>query len=146
MPSRGREVLPVPRAGSAQVVIESSLDPVQVRQESLVLRQRLEPLLGDEPQHEHRVVVGRLPEVPVEAAEQTDGLVIPGPAQVVGQGLEPREPRGHPRSDVERADGSHVSPPSQPASPRASAATGVSSSITRAVSRAMSNSSSVGMT
>ncbi len=53
--------------------------PAQVFEEALIVRQRLEPLLRDLPQHRHRVVVGVLPRPAIHALEQLDGVLPPRP-------------------------------------------------------------------
>ena len=58
-------------------------------------------------EHQDRVVPALLPEVAIEPPEQADRLVVPRPAEVVGQLLERPEPLGKRGSHVEALDGSH---------------------------------------
>ena len=74
---------PVPPGRLAQVGAQALEGPVVVGEEALVPGQGLEALLGDRAQHQHRVLVGAVPEVPVEAAEHDPQVVVPGPEQVV---------------------------------------------------------------
>ena len=83
---------PCGRAG--QIGIELLERPIQMRQKRFILGRGLEFPLVYRTQHQDRVVPGGFPEVAVEAAKQFDGVVVPSPAQVVGQLAKPFERSG----------------------------------------------------
>lgn len=57
----------------------------QVRQESLITGSGLQSFLVNGPQHKDRVVACHFPQVAIQSPEKFNGVVIPGPAQIVGQ-------------------------------------------------------------
>ena len=88
------EGLLMPGAFTGHVAAEPRDHPVEMREERFVLRGLEKPFLGDRAQQQNGVVVGVLPEVAAEPPEQADRLVIPRPAEVVGQLLEGAQPLG----------------------------------------------------
>ena len=51
---------------------------------------------------------GGFPEIAIQAAEKLNGVVVPSPAQVVGQLPEPFERGRQRRDDIEHVDGLHT--------------------------------------
>ena len=78
-------------------------------QEGFVFSDQLQLRLVDPAQHQHGVVAGGFPEVAIEAAEELDGVVIPCPAEVVGQQAQSFEGRWQGGHDVEAMNGAHDS-------------------------------------
>jgi hypothetical protein len=72
---------PGPRAGG--VLFQPPYHPLQVSQERIVCRGRLELALLDSTEHERGVMPAGLPQLGVKPAEQLDSLMAPGPVQVV---------------------------------------------------------------
>ena len=88
---------------TAQVVVDLGHE----RQERPVGGQGLEPEAVHVGQEPDRVVTGHLPGVGVDPAEQVLGPLVPGPAEVHGQGMEGRQPLGKPWMDGEAAECPH---------------------------------------
>ena len=85
-------------------MVERLLDAVHVGEEAVVAGEFLEAALFGRAEQLDRAVVERLEQVRVDAAEQGDGLVVPAPPQVVGEGLKGVQPRRGARQDRERAN------------------------------------------
>ena len=102
LPSR-----PASRAGD--ILVEIAADPVQMGEERLVLGGFLQPLLGDGGEHQDRIVVGLFPEIAIEAAEQADRLVVPRPAEVVGEILQGPQRLGEAGTDMKGLHRAHDS-------------------------------------
>ncbi len=80
---------------------------VQMREKGFVLCRCLQLRLVNGTQHQDRVVPGGFPQLAVEASKQLDSIVVPSPAEVVGQLAKPFKRSGQRRNNLEHLDGSH---------------------------------------
>jgi hypothetical protein len=95
---------PVPGRVLVQVGAQPLEGAVVEGEEAVGAGERLEPLLRDGAEEQHRVLVRPVPEVAVQPAEDGAQVVVPGPAQVVGDLAQAREAlgeRGHDPEGVE---------------------------------------------
>ena len=74
-----------PRGFALHVAVKIFEHSFEVSDEGFVGGGVFQALLVDGPQHAHGIVAACFPEVAVEPSEQRDRVVVPGPAQVVGQ-------------------------------------------------------------
>ena len=101
-------------AGPLDVALLLAVDLVHEREEPRVLDHGLEPVPPDRPQQADGIVVGHLPALRVQPAEQIPGVVVPGPPQVEGDVVQRGERLGEPGPDGEALQCPHGRDATQP--------------------------------
>ena len=100
---------PVPCGFGSHIGIQFASGSRQVRQKGFVAGQRLQLPLFQQAEHAHGIVPRSLPEIAVQAAEQFDGAMVPGPSKIMGQLPKAVERSRERRHHLERVYGFHCS-------------------------------------
>ena len=96
-----RRVAALEPPGALDVLLGLAVDLVHERQEARIFHHGVQPVPPHRPEEPDGVVVGLLPALGVEPAEEVAGTVVPGPAQVVGDVVQGSQGLGKPGPDGE---------------------------------------------
>src|SRR5207302_1874255 len=90
-------------------MIERGTRPIHVREKSIVGSSRRERLLDDGSQQQDGVALGRFPKFGIQTAEQVHGVMVPTPAQVIGNVQQPTQSYRQGWNDMKSKGGLHLS-------------------------------------